>query len=273
MTKFLNGALRFSILMFLFNYSFTLGAQDKKLSQEEIIEKYLKNGAWKYPYFTHEWQQKIDEGLKLDSTIAYLWQQKAMPLYKQMKYQAGVKYLDKAVKFDADKWLGYRGFMNCIFTKDYRAAIRDFEQCKKSFPGRYVMDHSYDFYIAISLLQLNEFKKAEDLLVNEIRKEKEQFGADGNHYMTFFYLGIVKLELQKWEEAIAEFDKAIKIYSHFSDAKYYKGIALGRLSRGEEVAKLWKEAKADFEAGYTINEDNAIYEKYPYQMYLWKFVH
>lgn len=266
MTKFLKGIPKFLILVFLIHNSFKIKAQDKKFSKEEIIEKYLKNGAWKYHYFTQEWQQQIDEGLKLDSTIAYLWQQKAMPLYKQMKYQAGAKYLDKAVKFDADEWLGYRGFMNCIFTKDYRAAIRDFEECKKAFPGRYVMDHSYDFYIAISLLQLNEFKKAEVILTNEIKNEKEKFGEGGNHYMTLFYLGIAKLELQMWEEAIAEFDKAIKIYSHFADAKYYKCIALKRLSRSEEIKNLWKEAKADAEVGYTINEDNAIYEKYPYQV-------
>jgi len=190
-----------------------------------------------------------------------------------MKYQAGAKYLDMAVKFDADRWLEYRGFMNCIFTKDYLAAISDFEQCKKATPGRYVMDHSYDFYIAISLLQLNEFKKAEDILTNEIKNEKKQFGEDGNHYMTLFYLGITKLELHKWDEAIAEFDKAIKMYSHFSDAKYYKGIALSKLGRSEEGAKLWKEAKADFEAGYTINEDNAVYERYPYQFNGWKYIH
>lgn len=272
MTKFLKGVPKFLILVFLFDCSFAQNAQDKKLSQDKIIEKYLTNGATKYHYFSQEWQRQLDEGLKLDSTIAYLWQQKAMPMYKQMKYQAGAKYLDKAVKFDANRWLEYRGFMNCIFTKDYRAAIRDLEQCKKATPGRYVMDHSYDFYIAISYLQLNEFEKAETILESEIKKERELFGEKGNHYMTFFYLGIVKFELKKLEESITAFDNAIGMYSHFSDAKYYKGYALGRLGRAEEGAKLWKEAKADFEAGYTINEDNAIYERYPYQFNGWKYI-
>lgn len=242
-----------------------------KLSKDEIIDKYLKNGAWKYGLFSQEWQQKIDEGLKVDSTVAYLWQQKSMPLFKQMKYQEGMKALNRAVKFDPDKWTEYRGFMNCIFVKNYYAAIRDFELCKKNSPGRFVMDHSYDFYIAVSYIQLNQFKKAEELLDEEIRKDTQKSGADWVHYMTLFYSGIAKFEQNKLREAIIEFDKAIKQYSHFSDAKYYKGAALQKLGQVEEGTKVIKEAKADFETGYTINEDNALYERYPYQVN-WKLL-
>lgn len=34
----------------------------------------------------------------------------------------------------------------------------------------------------------------------------------------------------------------------------------------ELIDALFKEAKADLEAGYTINEDQIYYEMYPYQM-------
>lgn len=37
------------------------------------------------------------------------------------------------------------------------------------------MDHSYQFYIALSLLQLNEFEKAEAILKQEINKMIQQF--------------------------------------------------------------------------------------------------
>jgi hypothetical protein len=36
--------------------------------------------------------------------------------------------------------------------------------------------------------------------------------------------------------------------------------------------ELIKKAKKDFEEGYTINEDNSLYELYPYQVN-WKMVH
>ena len=80
----------------------------------------------------------------------------------------------------------------------------------------------------------------------------------GNHI-------IKKYEQKKWGEAIIEFDKALKIYPNFSDAKYYKAICLARLEKQDKVSILYKEAKEDAEKGFTINEDNTTYETYPYQ--------
>src|SRR5690606_11666425 len=94
--------------------------------QQGIIEKYLVDSARQYSYYSKEWQKYIDMGLQEDSTIAYLWQQKAMPLFKQGKYELGMQYLDKAVYYDRSRWLNYRAFIKCIFAKTYRAAITDF---------------------------------------------------------------------------------------------------------------------------------------------------
>jgi hypothetical protein len=58
-----------------------------KQRQDSIIDEHLKNGAWKHSYYSPEWSSEIDKGLAKDSTIAYLWQQKAMPLFKQGKYE------------------------------------------------------------------------------------------------------------------------------------------------------------------------------------------
>lgn len=241
-------------------------AQEKKPTRDDIIDRYLKKGAWYYPMYSQDWQHKIDEGLRLDSTIAYLWQQKGMAMLKYMKYQEGIKCLDKAVKFDPETWLEYRAFMNCIYAKDYPAAIRDFEQCKKMSPLKYVMDHSYNFYLSLCYLQLNQLKQAEELLEAEAKKDKGPHGEDYAHYLTYFYLAIAKLEQNRPEEAIVDFDKSLRIYSRFSDAKYYKAAALQKLWKIEDAKKMFDEAKTDFDAGYTINDTNANYERYPYQV-------
>lgn len=78
-----------------------------------------------------DWQNCLDNGLAKDSTIAYLWQQKAMPYFKARKYEIGMPFLDKAVKYKAERWQPYRGFMKCIFSKSYKDAIEDLEDCKK----------------------------------------------------------------------------------------------------------------------------------------------
>jgi tetratricopeptide (TPR) repeat protein len=238
--------------------------------KEQIIEKYLKNGAWRYDMFSREWQEQIDEGLRQDSTVAYLWQQKAMPLFKQQKYELGMKYLDKAVLLEPVRWLDYRGFIKCIFAKNYSAAIADFNECLKR-QNSYVMDHSYNFYIALSLLQLNEFEKGEKILIAETEMIRKTKGEEWVHHLDLFYLGIAKYEQKKYSESVLAFDRALKLYPNFSDAKYFKALALGQSGQLEAKALLIKEAKIDFDKGYTINEDNALYEKYPYQVN-WKMV-
>jgi tetratricopeptide (TPR) repeat protein len=254
------------LLVTLFSFSISFAQEGKNAAQEKIIEEFLTNCAQRYNYNTRmsDWQNCLDNGLAKDSTIAYLWQQKAMPYFKARKYEIGMPFLDKAVKYNAERWQPYRGFIKCIFSKSYKNAIEDLEDCKKKFGNGYVMDHTYDFYIAISYLQLNEFEKAEKILqnyVDEIYKDRDKL----EHPTAYFYLGISKFELKKFDEAIAVFDKALKIYSNFSDAKFYKAICLVRKEKFEEAKALLKESEEDYKIGYKLNEDNTIYETYPYQ--------
>ncbi len=241
-------------------------SKTNKARQEAIIEEHLKNGAWKKGVYSQGWQEEIDKGLEKDSTIAYLWQQKSMPLYKQGKYELGKPFLDKAVKYNPEEWLDYRAFMKCIFSKTYRHAIEDFELAKSMYGNSIVMDHSYNFYIGICLLQLNEFEKAEKILEHDILLQRKKHGEDWVHYLDLFYLGIAKRELKKYGEAINFFDQSLKSYPEFADAIYYKATCLANLGDKEKANDLFIKAKELGEAGYTINEDNAIYENYPYQI-------
>lgn len=235
--------------------------------QEKIIKEFLTNCAEKHNYYYEmiEWQNCLDEGLKKDSTIAYLWQQKSMPYFKVRKYELGVKFIDNAVKYDKKTWQPYRAFIKCIFAKTYRDAILDFEECKNQFGNNYVMDHTYDFYIGLCYLQLNEF----DIAQKKFKEYIEDLFKNRNgleHPTVMFYYGITFYEQQNWNKAIIEFDKALKIYPNFSDAKFYKGICLAKLNEIDNAKKLIEEAKKDAGIGFTINEDNVIYEKYPYQV-------
>jgi len=258
--------------LLIVNISLLACAQEKPKTQKEkqdaIIKEHLEDCAQKYNYNINmiEWQECLDNGLKKDSTIAYLWQQKAMPLFKARKYEAGMIFLDKAVKYDKKRWLPYRGFIKCIFSKTYKEAIVDFEESKKIFGNTYEMDHTYDFYIALSYLQLNDFKKAEEIFKSNFDEIKKNQGEDAFHHLDLFYYGIAKYEQNKLEEAIVEFDKALQKYPEFSDVEMYKGICLYKLGQKEHGQKLIEKAKTDLDKGFTINEDNAIYERYPYQI-------
>lgn len=246
--------------------SITEPVESKRKRQDSLVEKYVTNCAEKYNYRyeLQEWQDCLDEGLKEDSTVAYFWQQKAMPYFKFRKYEVGMKYLNKAVLYDEKSWLSYRGFIKCIFAKTYKEAIKDFEKCLKNEGNSYVMDHTYQFHIALCNLQLNEFEKAEAIFEKDIEEQEKEWGEA--HYLDLFYYGISKYEQGKWEEAIKEFDKSLEQYNKFSDVKYYKAICLGRLKMFVESRLLFEESKVDKSEGYSINEDNSVYEYYPYQI-------
>lgn len=256
----------------LFMVIFPVLAQNQKKEdsflkkQEEIIAVHHTNCALQYNYRfqMNEWQTCLDKGLEKDSTIAYLWQQKAMPYFKAKKYEVGMEYLDKAVFYDKKRWLPYRAFIKCIFSKSYVAAIADFEAAKEIFGNSYEMDHSYDFYIGLSYLQLNKFAKAEQIFANDIKEQIERRGEA--HYLDLFYYGIALYEQQKWQEAIIQFDKALDFYNQFSDAKYYKYVCLFNLGAYTQSENILMEAQQDAKNGFTINEDNAVYETYPYQI-------
>ncbi|MFV8268718.1 tetratricopeptide repeat protein [Flavobacterium sp. GT2N3] len=245
-------------------------AETIKKNQEAIIEEFVTICAQKYNYNYNmaEWQACLDEGLKKDSTVAYLWQQKAMLYFKAKKYEIGMRYIDKAVQYNPERWQSYRAFIKCIFAKTYKQAILDFEDCQKRFGNGYVMDHTYGFYIGLSYLQLNEYAKAEQLFkeyIDDIFKNRQGL----EHPTVLFYHGIAKYEQKKLDEAIVEFNKALKIDPNLSDAKYYKAICLAKQGKIEEFKILVKEAQEAGKLGYTINEDNTVYETYPYQI-KWK---
>lgn len=237
------------------------------LSRDEINKRYLENGAHRVSYFSPEYQLFLDSAIHLDPNNAYLYQQKAMPYFKQRKYEAGMVILDKAVALDAKEYIDYRAFIKCIFAKTYKEAIADFETSKK-LKGEHnvVMDHSYDLYIGLCHLQLNDFKTALTFFERSIEHTKKISGETWVHHLDLFYAGVANYELKNYSAAISYFDMALKSYGNFSDVKYYKALSLIRLGQREPAGILLEECANDLKAGYTVNEDNAIYEKYPYQI-------
>jgi len=239
--------------------------------KDSVYNKYVKNGAYNYSYLSQEWQKYIDTAISITPDNAYLWQQKAMPYFKRQKYEVGMKYLDKAVELSPVKYTDYRAFMKCIFTKNYTDAITDFMKAKELKEGAFVMDHSYDFYLGLCYLQLNNFIDAKKYFQLSINQSTKKNGAEYVHFLDWFYLGITQYELEDFSFAISSFDKTLATYKNFADAKYYKSKCLKKMNQIEEADSLKKEAAIDLQAGHTFIEDNSYYEKYPYQISNWYF--
>ncbi len=235
------------------------------LEQEEISDSLVKHFR-AYGINSKRYRDSIDSAIKKFPSFAYLYQQRAMPLYKQDKDELGLPFLNKAATLNPKKYLDYAGFMKCIFSKNYNDAILDFKTYLDKFGEGYVMDHTYYFYIGISHLQLNQFEKAKENLEKSIKQTQADGGDGWVHYLDLLYLGIATMELGDYENAILHFNKALAAYDRFSDAKFYKGRCLYLLGNSEKAKQYILEAKEDLLNGFTINEDNVIYERYPYQL-------
>ena len=240
--------------------------------QDEIIEKYLKNGAWNYHFVTKEWNEWIDKAIQEDSTIAYLWQQKAIPFWKQKKYELATTYYNKAVELDRKNWLSRLAFLKCIFTKDYEGALSDLIAYKKEFGSTIEQDHSLEIYMGICYLQLNRFDKALKTFKDDIENQEKEHEPNWVHYLDRYYLAMAYYEKNDYKTAISELDKVLNEYPNFSDAQYYKSICLNYLGEKEKAKILMAKGKSNFENGKTFNEDSNSYETYPYQL-TWQWKH
>lgn len=242
-------------------------AQQHRYShQDSARAKACFDSSWHYSIGSAQHQQYLDSALMAIPTMAYYWQQKAMPLHKAGKYELAGPFLDSAVKYDPERWLEYRAFMRCIYEKHYRAALEDLRTARRTYGNRVVMDHPYDFYISLCHMQLGDTDSSEIYMGGCIAAETKANGEKWVHYNHLFYMGIIQFGKNRYESAIGYFDRSLVAYPQYAEAHYYRALCLYELGRKAEALTAIEAASANFEKGYTMNEDNALHVDYPHQL-------
>jgi tetratricopeptide (TPR) repeat protein len=240
--------------------------------KDSLIEKYLDNGAEIYSYDSPQRQLYCDSLISLCPNIGKAYQIKAIPYIKYGDYAKAFPLEDKAVELEPKNFTAYRGFLKCIFTKDYQGAIVDFKNAQLLTPNSYEMDHTYPFYEGLCNLELGNY-----LLAEENFKKDVNIQSAGNpeklssvHFNTFLYLGILYYEMKDNEKARENLQKCIAIYQAHPDANYYLGMLYKREQNTELKNKYLEIAKQSKTKGYNINEGNVYYAYYPHQVTLYE---
>jgi tetratricopeptide (TPR) repeat protein len=226
-----------------------------------LITKYLSK-IEEAPLYSLRRQCYLDSLLIMIPQSAFLWQQKAMPLLKQRKYELAKPYLDSAVKYDAINYIDYRAFVKCVFFKSYKDALNDFEIAESLKGNSVVMDHRYSFYRGLCHLQLNALDTAIDYFKQSYEESKKDWGDENFHFLYPFYLGISYFEKEEYQLALDYFEHSLRIYSHFSDALFYSALSHYYIGQNDKAFHIL--SSVDIE--YTFTEGNSIYEPYPYQI-------
>lgn len=239
---------------------------NSKIVQDSLLEVYSKK-AWKYGYNHPQWETSWDSLIVICPNIARAYQEKAIPYLKSGDYAKAFELEDKAVELDPESWIAYRGFLHCIFTKNYQKALIDFDRAEKIVPNASVMDHTYSFFCGLSYLELGEFDKAEQSFLKDIAQQKKRGGNNDIHFNSLLYLGIVYLEMKEFDKAEKTLKDCLNYYAQLPEGNYYLGMTLK--STNNPAAKLYFEkANEYFQQGYKINEDNEAYVNYPRQISL-----
>ena len=234
--------------------------------QDSLVTRYIENGAHKVGYLSPRWAQYCDSVLAVCPSVAYAYQQKAVPLIKDGKYAEAMPLEDQAAALDPPKWLAYRGFLKCIFTKDYEGALLDFQQVARLKPGSREMDHTYPFFEGLCNLELGNYQRAEANFQEDIRQQKGPDGTRDVHFNTLFYVGVLYLEMKKYALAESYLGQCLRAYPQHPEANYY--LALTYQAQGSKAlaqSYLWAAQKA-LASGYRLNEDNIYYANYPRQI-------
>jgi tetratricopeptide (TPR) repeat protein len=239
-----------------------------KTVQDSLIERYLENGAEHHDYNGPVWGQYCDSLIAICPNIAFAYQHKAIPYIKYGDYAKAFPLENKAVELDPKRWTAYRGFLKCMFTKDYEGAIIDFQKAQQLTPNSYEMDHTYAFYEGLCNLELGRYSKAIENLEHDILIQTNgKKGMDTTaHFNTLMYMGIVYYEMNNTIKAKEYLVKCLASFKELPDANYYLALVYKRENKNKLATKYLKIAKEAKSIGYSLNEDNLYYTNYPHQI-------
>ncbi|MFS4467634.1 tetratricopeptide repeat protein [Maribacter sp. 2210JD10-5] len=196
-----------------------------------------------------------------DYSNAYFEQSVAFNKYGN--HARGFELLNQSVEIDPVLHLGYRGYMKLRFLREYDDALEDFKRLDSLTPN--VVDapwgENIDFLRGECYFGKKDFSKAIVCFNRYIKNEKE----DWADIQTFVYLGLCEYELEHFEKAILEFNRALSQSEHICEA--YFGLAKTYTKLGK--LELAKKHIAKAEENITYKRDNE-YNEYLNEIYLWE---
>lgn len=214
--------------------------------------------AGRYYQFTKEYQEILDEALKIDSTYAYAYQAKGYAYLKSGDFIRWEELMDKAVKFEEAQHLGYRGWCRYQFFRDYKGAIRDIERLEEISKGDIGFGQNGDYHLkiakALCYKGLGNNKKAIEIIEDQLSLE--------NHFTglyDYLHLGVLYLENRDFDKAIAAFKMQEK-ENTLADNEFYMALAYKAL---EDASKYKEHLKR---SATLYQEGRHMFDPYTHQM-------
>ena len=204
--------------------------------------------------FSKEYQTILDEAIKIDPTFDYPYWAKSVAYLKSGDFQTWKKLIDKAVELNPKQHLGYRGWCRYQFFRDYEGAIRDIEELDSlvSYDIGQSQNGTYHLNIAKGLCYkaIGEKEKAISIIEDQIKLNEAEDFIGANDYL---HLGVLYLETNNFEKALAAFEKQSK-YNELAENQYYSALAYKALKKPDEYKTGLKKAKELYLEGNNLTD-------------------
>lgn len=204
--------------------------------------------------FSKEYQTILDEAIKIDPTFDYPYWAKSVAYLKSGDFVTWKKLIDKAVELNPKERLGYRGWCRYQFFRDYEGAIRDIEKLDSlvTYDIGQSQNGTYHLNVAKGLCYkaIGEKEKAINIIEEQIKlKEAEDFiGA-----YDYFHLGVLYLETNDPEKALAEFENQTE-HNEIAENQYYSALAYKALQNPDEYKTGLERAKMLYLEGNKLSD-------------------
>lgn len=175
--------------------------------------------ANQYYQFQREFQETLDNSIRICPYFAYGYRAKATAYLKSGDFLTWKKLIDKAVECDSVENLGYRGWCRYQYFRDYKGAIADFETLENLVDEvGYSANGDYHLNIAkgICYSALGQKEKAIRIFNDQLNR-KDYFPGLYDYYQ----LGVTYYELEDYDKALSAFEKQSEI-NNFANNAYYK---------------------------------------------------
>ncbi len=214
--------------------------------------------------FSRAYQEFLDEALAIDSTFAYAYKVKSTAYLKSGDFLTWKKLIDKAVEYDPEGELFYRGWCRYQFFRDYEGAIADIELLDSLVDYDIGFGQNGDYHLEITRALCYKAIGQPEKAIAIIEKKLSDSTYFASPY-DYLHLGVLYLEKEEYEKAI-ETLKLQEAENDLAENRYYIALAYRQKDQPElcranlEMAqKLYKSGSRMFDI-YTEHMDK-IYLK------------
>jgi len=204
--------------------------------------------------FSREYQTILDESLTIDPTFDYAYWAKSIAYLKSGDFVTWKKLIDKTVEYKPKEHLGYRGWCRYQFFRDYKGAIEDIEKLDSlvDYDIGQSQNGTYHLNIAKGLCYkgIGEKEKAIKIIETQIKLNEEEDFVGTYDYL---HLGVLYLEMERFEKAIEVFKKQSKT-NELAENQYYSALTFLKLDKSTEYKSCLEKAKELYIEGRKMSD-------------------